>query len=83
MSKFKYKLLIMWSNFWIMILGAYQAIHMPNKIKGLYGWIISQCGYVYMPKYKDMPRCHDCKKHIALNDDAEICIDCGGLNRRI
>ena len=28
-------------------------------------------------------RCYDCNREIHRNDDAEVCIECGGMNRLV
>lgn len=34
-------------------------------------------------KLTNTPVCHDCHKPIKSNDDANICIQCGGRNSRV
>jgi hypothetical protein len=50
---------------------------------GLVSWQTKAYEMIDDPtKYEDLGHCHQCGEPILLNDDAEVCIQCGGRNVR-
>ncbi len=55
MTKYEYQKKMIWAIFWMKVWKYLQVIGIYPSIKTRwFGWIVSQTGFLYMPKFEDL-----------------------------
>ncbi len=53
MTETQYNRKIIWASFWLNVWGVYDFLKLPHNLNGIFGWIVSQTGFLYAHPYSD------------------------------